>query len=118
MSDIVAPTRCPRAKKPISEIRAGARDRKARQRVRDAEAGRPELGALDRALGDALRTILGASKESLLTPITPAQLLKETRQQLLSRQRRRVQAGKVGVIYDGAKVSEALRTRLRIPTIA
>lgn len=118
MSDAVAPARRPRAKKPIAAIREGARARKARQRVRDAEAGRPELGALDRALGDALRTILASSKESLLTPITPAQLLKETRSQLLARQRRRVQAGKVGVIYDGAKVSEALRTRLRIPTIA
>ncbi|TXN47410.1 hypothetical protein [Methylobacterium sp. WL7] len=115
MSDAVATSRRPRAKLPIALVRAGARDRKARQRARDAEAGRPDVASIDRALGDALRKFLSASSDSMSRPLTARELLEETRRQLRAVQVRRVKAGKVGVIFDPEKVVVAMRTRLKIP---
>ncbi|TXM73766.1 hypothetical protein FV226_08095 [Methylobacterium sp. WL12] len=115
MLDAVTTPRRTRSRQPIAAVREGARTRKARQRAREAEAGRPDAGAIDRALGDALRVMLNSTSESLSRPITLRALLEETRRQLRARQRRRVKAGKAGITYDPALVVEAMKARLKIP---
>lgn len=95
--------------------RALARKRKAEERERRRDAGRPEPAILDRAIADALRSYLSRGDRSLARPLEPVALLKTVRDHLLLRNLRLEKAGREPVVYDPAEVVQALKERLLTP---
>ncbi|WP_375453437.1 hypothetical protein [uncultured Methylobacterium sp.] len=91
------------------------RENAGRQRLvreRRREAGEPDPGLLDRAIVDALRSILLRCEDSVSRPIDPKLVLHLTREHLVLRATRAKDADPDAPPYNGAAVAEALRRRL------
>ncbi|GAB6842679.1 hypothetical protein HNR00_003250 [Methylorubrum rhodinum] len=95
--------------------RALARSRKAEERCRRRDAGRPEPAILDKAIADALRSFLSRDDHSLTRPLNPAALLRTVQEHLLLRSVRAEKAGREPVVYDPRQVVGALKERLLTP---
>lgn len=91
-----------------------ARRRKAAERNRLRDLGRPDAAALDRAIADALRTFLSVDDRSLTRPLDPRALLTETMEQLRQRSARAQESGRDEVVYDARQVVDALKNRLLV----
>lgn len=92
-----------------------ARKRKAEERGRRRDAGRPEPAILDRAIADALRSYLSRDDRPLTRPIDPVALLKTVRDHLLLRNLRLEKEGREPIVYDPQQVVDAMKERLLTP---
>ncbi|MCJ2124572.1 hypothetical protein [Methylobacterium sp. J-077] len=85
-------------------------------RERRREAGEPDPGLLDRAIVDALRSVLLRCENSVSRPIDPRLVLALTREHLLQRCARAREADPEAPVYDGAAVANAvIRRGIRTP---
>lgn len=92
------------------------RKRAERERIRDA--GRPDAATLDRALADAVRSILSRGGDALTRPVTPLALLRLTQEHLLLKSTRAHEAGREPVVYRSEAVLAAIQDRLLTPAKA
>ncbi|GAN46084.1 hypothetical protein ABID82_001617 [Methylobacterium sp. PvP062] len=99
----------------VAHERDLGRRRKAGERERLRDMGRPDAATLDRALGDAVRSILSRGGDALTRPVTPAALLRLTQEHLLLRSVRAEEAGREPVRYRSEAVLAAIQDRLLTP---
>ncbi|MGU3665632.1 hypothetical protein ACLBX9_15745 [Methylobacterium sp. A49B] len=99
----------------VTHERGLGRRRKKDERERLRDQGRPDAATLDRALGDAVRSILSRGGDALTRPVTPAALLRLTQEHLLLRSVRSEGAGREPVRYRSEAVLSAIQDRLLTP---
>lgn len=98
-----------------ARARGLARDRKRSERERLRDVGRPDTATLDRAIGDALRSILARGGDALTRPVTPAALLRLMQEHLLLRSARALEEGREPLVYRSEGVLAAIQDRLLTP---
>lgn len=98
----------------IAHQRDLGRRKKAGQRQRQREAGRPDPATIDRAIVEAVRSFFQADPQSV-RPIAPDALLRVAALQLLRRAHAAHEAGAEPILYTREAVSEALYSRLSVP---
>lgn len=98
----------------IGRIRRQTAERNRSMRERWREEGRPDPATLDRAIVDALRSMLLAAPEGqrLSTPIDPSALLLETARYLVERTERSKARGRDVTIFKKEPVAQVLQSRL------
>lgn len=99
----------------VAHLRDLGRQRKAQERERQREAGRPDVQTLDRALGDAVRSILERGGDAWTKPVTPAALLHIVQQHLHLRSVRARESGRDGPVFQADAVVEAIHDRYLSP---
>lgn len=96
----------------LARVRRENAGRQRLVRERRREAGEPDPALLDRAIVDALRSILLRCEDSVSRPVDPKLILHLTREHLVLRATRAKDADAEAPPYNGTAVAEALRRRL------